>query len=100
MQRNRMAANPTRTQLDRLKWGRARTNGRDSGLLEQIGQPELARLPVFQRRFLRLQVTVGQRLLHRSANPVTSNVTSLSTDMETLHGHKPDVVGIDVAAGD
>ncbi len=37
----------------------------------------MARLPVFQRRFLRLQFSVCQRQLRWSANPVTSNVIGL-----------------------
>ena len=37
----------------------------------------LARLSVFQRRFLRLQFLVTQRQFRWSANPVTSNVIPL-----------------------
>ena len=40
----------------------------------QNGEPELARLLVFQRRFLRLQFSVCQESLRWSANPVTSVV--------------------------
>jgi len=47
-----------------------------SGFLEQIGEPELARHPVFQHRFLRLQFAVCQRLHRWSANPVTLVVLS------------------------
>ncbi len=42
---------------------------------EPIGEPELARLSVFQRRFLRLQFLAGHRSHRWSANPVTSDVT-------------------------
>ena len=38
---------------------------------EQIGEPELARLSVFQSRYLRLQFSVSQRQLRWTANPVT-----------------------------
>jgi len=41
-------------------------------MAEQIGEPELARLSVFQHRFLRLQFLVCQRQFRWSANPVTS----------------------------
>jgi hypothetical protein len=41
---------------------------------EQDGEPELARLSVFQCRFLRLQFLVCHRQLRWSANPVTSIV--------------------------
>ena len=56
---------------------RQRRLNRDAA--EQIGEPELARLSVFQRRFLRLQFSVCQRQLRWSANPVTSNVIFLQT---------------------
>jgi len=45
-----------------------------SKIAEQIGEPELARLSVFQRHFLRLQFLVRQRECRWSANPVTSVV--------------------------
>ncbi len=41
---------------------------------EQIGEPELARLSIFQPRFLRMRFSIFQGLSCWSANPVTSNV--------------------------
>ena len=57
--------------------------GHEIGLLEQIGEPELTRLSVCQRRFLRLGFLVCQRQFRWPANPVTSVVIVL----RIRHGH-------------
>ena len=49
---------------------------------EQIGEPELARLSVFQRRFLRLQFLACQRRLRWSANPITLGVMQQREDQQ------------------
>jgi len=54
---------------------------RTEKVAEQCGEPELARLSVFQRRFLRLQFLVCQRQLRWSANPVTLNVRRIKNSV-------------------
>ena len=51
---------------------------------EQIGEPELARLSVCQRRFLRLQSLVCQRQSRWSANPVTAAVRLWTCIMDPI----------------
>jgi len=58
-------------------------------MAEQVGEPELARHWVFQRRFLRLQFTLVQRQLRWSANPVTSNVTIDRNERLSAMGSRP-----------
>ncbi len=55
-----------------------------SGFLEHIGEPELARFLVFQRRFLRLQFPVCQSQSRWSANPVTLVVEAVELPGNTL----------------